>query len=409
MSIIKWRAAVTGYLLISVRGAAAEKLINLAIRQGIPLWDIRSGKDSALLKTDIDSFFDLRHLAKKTGCRLKIVRKAGLPFVYSRLFRRRGLLYGICFFIITLYVLSSFVLFVGVEGNKHLDDAYVRELAARSGVRPGVLKSNLDKEKIVKQLITLEPGLAWAGVHIRGTRVVIEVVENIKPPVGRDRPTNLIAAKDGLITDVLVIMGEAKVKPGDTVTRGQILIEGVLRPQPLHPTESGENQGPQPVPVHARGEVKARVWYEGYGEAALTEVTRIRTGRRSQAWTLAVDGQAVLRVGRFAVPYRNYDVETANAGFSERIIRFPVEIIIETSYEVDLLERKLTHEQALEIAAGRARTLAELQLPVGVLVEKITVDELTLEREGFVGVRYIVETVENIAEEELVNGGDSAS
>ncbi|MCR3922677.1 MAG: sporulation protein YqfD [Firmicutes bacterium] len=405
MFIQKLRYFLTGYLLIAMRGRNVEKLINLAIRHRIPLWDIRRGADCAFLKVDIDSFFELRHLARQTGCRLRIMRKAGLPFIYSRIAKRRGLVIGFCFFMIALYALSSFILFVEVEGNENLEADYILELAEEAGIRPGLFKEHLDKEDATNQMLIAEPRLEWVGVHVRGTQLVIEVAEKIKPSVDVDTHTHLVAAKDGLVTDVLVIVGEAKVKPGDTVNRGQLLVEGILRPQPQYAPEEGADPL-LTVPARARGEVTARVWYEGYGEAAQTEVTRIRTGRQVTSWTLLVNEETVLRIGRTRVPYAEYDTEAATKKLAERIIQFPVEIVSEIYYEVELHEKNIAAEEALEIAADRARVLAELQLPAGVGVENVTVEEITLDREGFVGIRYVMETLEDIAVEEIVNGGE---
>jgi similar to stage IV sporulation protein len=405
VSILKLRYVFTGYLVLSVEGMSREKLINLAIRQGIGLWDIEHGVERTVLSTDVDSFFDLRHLAKKTGCRLRIVRKAGLPFLQSRLSRRRGLVLGLAFFVLTLYTLSSFVLFVRVEGNERLDEGYILQLAANAGARPGVAKSSLDKDGVANRLILSEPQLAWVGIHVRGTRLIIEVVENIEEPE-MDKPGHVVAMKDGLVYDILVITGEPTVQPGDTVTRGQVLIEGKLRSQIAVPQGEDPAEGVREVAVRARGEVWARVWYEGYGEAALQEVERTRTGKSVLVWTLMVDGQPVLRVGRSHVPYPEYEQETANKPLLERILRFPVEIITETSYEVERHTLKLTPEQAWELAAERARILAEFQLPVGVMVESTSVEDVELNRDGFVGVRYVLETKENIAKEEEIPGGD---
>jgi similar to stage IV sporulation protein len=390
--------------VLAVEGVSREKFINLAIRQGIGLWDIRHGEERTLLCVDVDSFFDLRHLAKRTGCRLRIVRKIGLPFLQNRFCRRRGLVVGLAFFVLTLYTLSSFVLFVGVEGNERLDEEHLLRLAAVAGARPGVYKAGLDKDAVANQLILSEPELAWVGIQIRGTRMIIQVVENIEDPV-MDAPGHIVAAKDGLVYDVVVITGEPVVKPGDTVRRGQILIEGVLRSRTTQPGEEG-TPGSRQTAVRARGEVWARVWYEGYGEAALNEVDRIRTGRYIRSWTLLVDGQPVLRAGRSRIPYADYEQEKANKPVLERILRFPVEIITDTAFELEHIRKDLTTEQAWELATKRARILAEFQLPAGIKVESESIEEAKPGRDGFVGVRYVLETRENIAQEEEMPGGD---
>lgn len=407
MFILRLRYFITGYLIVAVQGQNTEKFINLAIRQHIPLWDLQRSPTGASLKVDLDSFFELRHLARQTQSRLQIRRKAGLPFFFNRLTKRRGLIAGICLFIIALYVFSSIILFIEVQGNENLEAAYIRDLAAAAGVVPGLFKERLDRNEVVAQMLMAEPKLEWVGLHLQGTRLVIEVVEQIKPPVEIDAHAHLVAAKDGLVTDVLVIVGEASVEAGETVKRGQLLIKGYLSPASQYAPENEEEI--TPVPVRARGEVTARVWYEGYGEAALTEVTRTRTGSQASGWSLLVDGNSVLRVGRNNISYQHYDTETSSKRLLERIISIPVEIVTETYYEVAVTEKQLTPEQAKEIATERARKLAQLQLPPGEIVENITVKEIELNKEGFVGVQFILETIENIAVEEIVNGGEKAS
>ncbi|NLZ92626.1 MAG: sporulation protein YqfD [Firmicutes bacterium] len=404
MFIHKLRYYFTGYLIIAVQGRNTEKLVNLAIRRRIPIWDLQHRTDYTCLKIDIDSFFEMRHLARQTACRLQILQKVGLPFLYRRLIKRRGLVIGLCFFISVLYFLSSMILFIDVKGNENLEAEYILQLAEESGASPWLFKGKLNQNEIAQQMLIKEPKLEWVGLHIQGTRLLIEVVEKIKLPVESDTQSHLVAAKDGLVTDVLVVTGEAKVKEGDTVRRGQLLIEGILRPQSPYLSEE-EAQLP-PVPVKARGEVQARVWYEGYGEAALTEAVRQRTGKRIVNWTLLVNEQPVLRIGRTQIPYHVYDTETARRGFSERIIRFPVEIITETYHEVDLQEKKISKAEALKIATERAKVLAELQLPDGEKVEDVTIEEIPLTEEGIVAVRYVLETSENIAVEETVSGGE---
>lgn len=396
MSVIRLGQILSGYLVISVKGEATEKFINMAIREGIDLWDIGRQGNAAVLKVGMDSYFDLRPLAKKTGCRLRIERKGGIPFFYSSIIRRRGLVLGLTLFVTTLYYLSSLVLFVSVEGARSVGDERVRELVLEMGVRPGTRKSRLDTDQIATDLLTREPRLSWVNLRFQGTMLLIEVVEKIQLLPEHIGPSNLVAAKDGLVTEVLVVTGEPLVKRGDTVFRGQVLIEGLIRPQPADPGQAS----PESVPVQALGEVWARVWYEGYGEAALTKALKTRTGRRVAVWTLVVNGQEVLRVGKAAVPYRNYETQTVKRDFSRRIINLPIEINTIYAYELNLEEKTLTYEEALEKAALRARFLVEVQLPPGVIAENTVVEEVDAGGEGLVGIRYVMETVENIAVEQ---------
>jgi similar to stage IV sporulation protein len=390
------RRFLAGYLVISIHGAATEKFINLACGMGFPLWDISRGTGSAVFSADVYTYYDLSRLARKTGCRLRIARKAGWPFFYSRLRRRRGLVLGLGLFVGVLYFLSSFILFIRVEGAETLGRERIMVAAEKAGLRPGILKSGIDKERLAAALMLHEPELAWVGINVRGTLLVIEVVERNRPLTGNDRPAHLVAAKDGLVVDVLLVTGEARVRPGDTVRRGQLLIEGVLNPG-TYPVA--------PLPARARGEVWARVWYAGYGDAALQEQAVTRTGRRAVTWTVVVDGKEVLRVGRGGTHFLRFEVETDKQQLPERIVPVPVEIITTIKHELHLQVHELNSEQALALAVKRARNQAELQLPEGVQPRHIDLQQVKTGNEQLVRVRYVLETIENIAIIEKTEGG----
>ena len=101
--MLRLRSLITGYLIVAVQGRNTEKFINLANSQHIPLWDVQRAAEGAYFKVELDHFFALRHLAKRTHCRLQIVRKVGLLFRH-RFTRRRGLLLGCSLFILWLCI-----------------------------------------------------------------------------------------------------------------------------------------------------------------------------------------------------------------------------------------------------------------------------------------------------------------
>ena len=58
----------------------------------------------------------------------------------------------------------------------------------------------------------MSTGLTWAYVHFQGTLAVIEVVEKTRP--SSELPGDVVAAKDGVVTLVLVFVGDTGGKPG---------------------------------------------------------------------------------------------------------------------------------------------------------------------------------------------------
>ncbi|MFP3513385.1 sporulation protein YqfD, partial [Peribacillus sp. SIMBA_075] len=103
-------------------GKRFERMLNMAVRDGIRIWNIRrDGLEESRCDILIRDYFRLRPLLKETGCRSHVERRDGLPFWLLRLRRRSGLAIGAALFFIGLYMLSTFVWSVEVSGTKMID------------------------------------------------------------------------------------------------------------------------------------------------------------------------------------------------------------------------------------------------------------------------------------------------
>ena len=59
----------------------------------------------------------IRPIAKKTGCRVRILRKKGLPFWFTGI-GKKNIFLGAVVFVVLFYIMTSFVWTVEVIGNK---------------------------------------------------------------------------------------------------------------------------------------------------------------------------------------------------------------------------------------------------------------------------------------------------
>ena len=102
------------------------------------------------------------------------------------------------------------------------------------------------------------PELAWLTVNVRGCRATVVVRERVPKPeiVNESAPTNVIARRDALVTDVRALDGEAKVLAGTTVRAGQLLISGVVETDGVMSPVVGTRF------LAGKGEVRGRTWYE---------------------------------------------------------------------------------------------------------------------------------------------------
>jgi len=383
-----------GYVIIKIEGPHLEKFINLAITRKIDLWDIKRADNLIIAKIRIGNFSKLRPLVRKTKCSVRMLRKVGLPFIFFRLGKRKGLVAAGVFFLTILYLLSSFIWFIEIKGNKKAEPRVILKIAAQEGLQSGVWKGKLDTKRVKNALLTQIPDLAWVGINIQGTKATIQVEEKSRVEINQGKVQCLVASQDGLITQLLVISGRALVQEGDTVRKGQMLIVGSKALDQKH------------SPVPGRGRVKARVWYDYYKEAYLKEVVRERTGKLARALWLKVGDKFYLLRGVAKSPYLHYDQEIVNRylpGWGEYRLPFAWRSV--KYYEVKLSYQ----EYSLEEIKKRLRdeVLKELlgSLPPGTKItseQAIFLEDLAKKKiPGLVRVKVSMETLEDIGEKKF--------
>ncbi|MHB1418933.1 MAG: sporulation protein YqfD [Bacillota bacterium] len=406
MLLKHWWFYIWGYVVLQVEGPALEKFINLAIERGSYLWDAAWVGAALRVKVNIGGFWALRHIARKTGCRFVILRKAGLPFYYIRLRRRKMLAMGAVFFLVALYYMSSFFWFVQVKSTeelRYLDEDRILKVARFYGLYPGVAKGKVKLPWVENGIAANLPEIAYVVVKTRGTAATIEVVErnNLQKNYVDKRHANIIAAKDGVVTEILVLTGEGKVNEGDTVRKGQVLISGVIQPPIPEVTGTpGTGVPPQPPPIltRAKGLVRARIWYQADGEAPLV-LTEGRLTGQSQTGIRVVIGNKTLELkGPRKPPYAYYqEQQTVKTLPRWRNIQIPVEVISTTYLEVKKVSRDLGLEGANQLAVDLAWKKIHKEIPQQSRIEHQQVEIMQAGPEK-VRIRLTVETIEDIAE-----------
>ena len=71
---------IKGYVRIRVWGLSPERFMNLCSNRDILLWDIVKDGDIYTMCISLRAFYQLRPIARKTGTRVVILQRVGLPF-----------------------------------------------------------------------------------------------------------------------------------------------------------------------------------------------------------------------------------------------------------------------------------------------------------------------------------------
>jgi len=393
-----------GYLVVEITGVTTEKLINLCTYKGIYLWDIKWRKNSIISKIHIDDFRRVRPLARKTHCSIKIKGRYGLPFfVYSirnrKMLLAGGLLFGIC-----LYVMSSFIWFVRVSGLTSLQEETVLNIVRQAGLKPGVQKNRLDLKHVEHLLLLQIPEISWTGITIQGTRAVVEIAEKTMEPVQDKTPAHIIASKDGLMEEIIALVGETAVQRGETVRKGQVLISGTIMPR-IKDEAGNMVQAPngQPQQIRAQGITKARIWYQAYGESSMIKQVRQRTGRTFTHVVLKA-GQWEKIVKEGIVPFGDYEIEqTSKKPTSWRNKDVPVESNVITFYETVIADIPLTPDEAREEAKRLALEALRKQIPEDAQVLSRNIEVIKTSETDIVRIKVVVETLEDIGNIHKIN------
>lgn len=405
MFILRLINFLTGYVTLLVRSDAPEKLINLAAGRGILLWDVQMpAEGQVFFKIRLSAVKPFKHIARKTGSRFEIYERRGLPFFLARLKRRKALVAGGAFFLLAIYFLSSFIWFIEVSGNQRIAKYDIIKAAEAAGLGRGTPRWKLNVGAVEKGIQEQLPVLSWVGVYIRGTRAEIKVVEKTLAEEKEAGFSHVVAAKAGLVEDVLVLKGHPAVKKGDTVAPGQVLISGIVPPpETAAPEKEGAEKEAKPAPpepayVDARGIVRARVWYEEYGEAPLVEKGKRYTGRVVTKLWIKIGEKEIILKGPPEVPFALYQQERFTKKVPEwRNLRPGVELITLKYRELQDYTITRSRAQAIQLAKEKALAGIRQRLPKNAIILRERVEELVVNQpENVARVRAYLETLEDI-------------
>lgn len=236
--LVKILRSILGYVEFEATGGFAERFVNLCALNGINLWDVKNDGVKVIACTDFGGYKRMRKCARNSGMRLKIAKKRGLTLVLKAHKMRVGAAFGAILAIALLLVASGRVWNVEISGNAAVKQSALTDALKEVGVYVGASKAKIDVESVERELVERYPELLWSSVNIYGSKALVEVREAEKSPETDDdeTPANLVAKKDGRVVLVKGYRGTNKVKEGDVVVRGDILISGVVKMRDLPET-----------------------------------------------------------------------------------------------------------------------------------------------------------------------------
>lgn len=389
MPLVRLANYFGGVVHIRLLGRQPERLLNLCVANDIFLWQVKRRVDCLEAWISLGDFFRIRPLAKTSQTKVKVIGYDGFPFMWKRIRKRYVLLFGffICFAI--LYGLSQFIWFVDMTGQEVIAEEHLRNVLQEEGLKIGALRKDLDTKQIEKKVMNQFPQLGWISIEVKGTRAFVQLVEKTEPTPQDKKAAHVIAGRDGLITEIVVIQGQARVKKGDTVKKGDVLISGKW----TDPVDGSEKT------VRAQGIVKARVWYESYGETPLIIAGQNRTGEIKRALSFKLGEKEFPLTPLLGPAFEYYEQEQIAKKFPWwRNQGLSVEFTIHTYYETLPFVFEKLPEQGQEEAKAKALQALEEQIPRGAQILQKNIEILKTGEADIARAKVTVETQEVIGE-----------
>lgn len=375
---------VRGVVTVVVRGDGIERLINELSLQNVEIWDLKSLTEQTMeMNIGVADFFQLRPLLKRTGCRIRIKERTGLPFVMIRLWSRKWFLFGFSTFIVIIFCLSSLVWDIQVVGNDKIATEDVLNAAHQEGIHQFQWIFRLpEQDKLSANLTKNLPGSSWVGVSRTGTRITIQVVEATEPAKELLNPRHFISKSDGVVTYIYAEKGQPEVKKNDRVRKGQILISGI---------QGGKM-------VVSKGEVRGNVWHEYNIEVPLVRKQKVYTGDRKQKGYLYFGNTAIQLTGYGKINFQQSQTLTELDPLTWRSLKLKMGWMTENVLETTEVEFKISQDEAMKTGIEHAkRDIIAKNGPTSLIINQNILHEKT--DNGKVYMKVLFEVEQNIAEE----------
>lgn len=261
----------------------------------------------------------------------RIVSFTGLSKVMDMLKREKIYVIALMLGLMLLFVCKNLIVEVNViHENKEIREIIEEELDEYGIKVLRFKKSYKELNKIREKILDKYPDrLDWMEFDVNGMVVNVRVEERIITDTSKnDKVCDLIATKDGVVNDIVVFDGEAKVMINDYVRKGDTLVSGTIK----------HNEEMKRLTC-ARGEVYATTWYTAQVSMPFEYEVLEKTGKKKYNLVWEIDGnkKEILR-SRF----KNYESELKNIFHI-----FDFYLYLDKEHEVRKTVKKYSEEEVL--------------------------------------------------------------
>lgn len=387
MFFLKLIRFLFGYVRFTITGEFPERLINQLSVNHISIWNTVRNKENIEANIMAKDYKKIRKIRGKNRVKTKIKRKYGFPFFIKKNSKRVGILVGAVLFVLIINFLSSRIWYIRVEGNQNITTNQVLSVAEEYGLKIGIKKRSINSIKLKSKLAKSLKDSAWVAVNVEGSRVTLNITENlVVPEKTKTYPCNLIAECDGVITKLLVKDGVTKVRVNQAVQKGDLLVSGTIE------YKEGESDF-----KHAMGEILAKTERKIIVTQNYKETISEYTGKEKMRTVLSVFGLNIpLYLGEITDDYEKElkIIQYKNDDMALPIFLYSAKFSIKQNKKVNYSEETAQKLALIKMENKEKEMLKECEI--------LQTDEKIVNYKNSVKIIRTYSCIENIAKEEKI-------
>lgn len=169
-----------------VTGASLPRFLNACTQGGVRLRRMeRVSWDRMDATLSLGDFRKLRSCMGRTGCRVHILERRGVPFVLAHLLPRTALLAGLAAFCVMAYLVGTRVWEIRTDISPSLSESAVMGRLAELGVDIGTPLRSIDTPSIRRQMMVWDPDITFFALNLRGNSLTVTAHAGAAAPRSR--------------------------------------------------------------------------------------------------------------------------------------------------------------------------------------------------------------------------------
>ena len=284
-----------GRVTIEIWEIEAAEFIGACTQNDICLTNVNLTSKGFTVTVEANRARAILNIVRQKHARAKILQKEGAVFKLHKFKKRNGIFLGTAVVLAILQLMVSYIWNYDISGNDRYSDTEIIAILEQYGAKKGTPISDIDTNMISEKVLSDYNGkIAWMWLGVRGTVLEVRVKEMERTPLEYTDTADIIAADDGVVTEILVLEGEALVQKGDRVKKGDVLIRGVEYDNWQKNEEGIYVPADEGRMIRARGSIKGLGEHVRYVAASLNEHYFTENGARKEYYRVCKNEKEIL-------------------------------------------------------------------------------------------------------------------